>query len=938
MATILFGDLVNGASIDFDPLADLLVLDSPATAASAVRLGFDAAGGNVSLAAGGRLVHLLGPNVRQLTSASITFADGSLLVVGDETAGTASDDLPNSLDGGSRGDLLVGLGGADTMAGGAGDDAYLVDDAGDSVVELPGAGSDTVTSGVSFTLPGDVEHLVLVGTAIGATGNALANSLTGNSRHNVLNGGGGADQMAGGAGNDTYLVDSPGDVVTEALSAGIDQVRSSVSFTLGPNVEHLTLLGAAAVDATGNALDNLIEGNAGDNVLVGGAGVDTVSYRSAAAGVVVNLDATLDTLGAGTDTILEVENIAGSSFDDTLTGNGGNNEIEGGPGDDLIDGGAGEDRASYATATAAVTVNLGVTAPQNTRGAGLDTLLNMEKVAGSPFDDRLIGDAGANVLDGRAGADTLSGGRGDDVYFVDSDADVVIEARAAGHDTVHSSVSYTLGPNQEDLALIALARAGSGNELSNVVGGNSADNSLSGGPGIDTLTYFFVPVAIQGDLATGIVTGVGPGVGTDVVSEFENLTGSDFDDVLSGDAGANVLDGGRGVDTMAGGAGDDTYLVDSGGDVVTELAGAGIDTVQSRVAYTLGTDLENLLLVRGAIRGVGNVLDNTIAGNAGNNFLDGAAGTDTVSYAGALAGVAVSLALSAQQDTGGAGLDTLRGFENLTGSGFDDTLGGNAAANLINGGAGADTMAGGGGSDTYIVASAGDRVSEAPGAGIDTVRSAVAFTLGANVETLILTGAGAIGGTGNALANTLRGNAAANGLSGGPGSDTLAGGAGADTLVGGAGGDTLTGGAGVDVFVFNSKAGADAVTDFETGADRLRFSQAAIRAGDGDALVEGAVMVSGPGGFAATAELVIVTGAVVGSLDAAGAAAAIGSATAAYSAGAAALFAVSNFTQTGIFQFLSGAADASVSAGELTLIATIGNTATTALRDYAFTV
>ena len=130
---------------------------------------------------------------------------------------------------------------------------------------------------LSFVLPADLENLVLLGTStLSATGNATANQLTGNTGANVLDGKAGADAMAGSKGNDTYVVDSTRDTATELASEGIDLVQSSVSFVLGANVENLTLTGAAAVNATGNTLANVLTGNAAANLLDGGAGADTM--------------------------------------------------------------------------------------------------------------------------------------------------------------------------------------------------------------------------------------------------------------------------------------------------------------------------------------------------------------------------------------------------------------------------------------------------------------------------------------------------------------------------------------------------------------------------------------------------------------------------------------------------------------------------------------
>ncbi len=195
----------------------------------------------------------------------------------------------DTLFGNDGNDSLDGGDGNDFMEGGSGNDIYVVNAAGDVINETSTLITeiDTVQSAITYTLGANLENLTLTGTAvINGTGNALDNIIYGNTAGNIINGGAGNDFLNGQAGNDTligglgndiYIVDFVGDVVTEtsALTTEVDTVRSSVSYTLGANVENLTLLGSVATNAIGNALNNVIAGNVLSNNLTGGAGVDT---------------------------------------------------------------------------------------------------------------------------------------------------------------------------------------------------------------------------------------------------------------------------------------------------------------------------------------------------------------------------------------------------------------------------------------------------------------------------------------------------------------------------------------------------------------------------------------------------------------------------------------------------------------------------------------
>jgi Ca2+-binding RTX toxin-like protein len=211
---------------------------------------------------------------------------------------------PDVLEGTPEADTLDGQGGADTMMGLAGNDVYIVNQADDQVLEAAGDGIDTIRSVVTYTLPIFVENLVLTGVnAINGRGNNLDNRLTGNGARNVLNGVTGEDRLTGKGGNDVYIVNSSGDIVVEGVGQGNDTVRSTVTHTLRPNVENLSLTGTAVASGSGNELHNVITGNSAANVLTGKEGRDTLNGRGG---------------------------------DDRLVGSNGRDTLTGGPGLDIF--------------------------------------------------------------------------------------------------------------------------------------------------------------------------------------------------------------------------------------------------------------------------------------------------------------------------------------------------------------------------------------------------------------------------------------------------------------------------------------------------------------------------------------------------------------------------------------------------------------------------
>jgi Ca2+-binding RTX toxin-like protein len=300
----------------------------------------------------------------------------------------------NTLMGGIGNDSLNGAAGADILIGGLGDDTYTVDNLADAVVELSGEGTDLVNASVAYVLASNVERLTLTGTlAIDGTGNELNNLLTGNAAPNVLsggagndalNGGAGADTLIGGLGNDSYTVDNMADAVVERADEGVDLVNASLSHALADNVENLTLTGAAAINAIGNAMDNLLTGNSAINILSGGLGNDWLDGK------------------AGADTL-----IGGAGDDVYVVDNAGDVVVEvAGEGVDRV-------QASLSHTLAAEVENLTLTGTASISGTG-NALDNV--ITGTSGNNTLTGDAGNDTLDGKAGTDVLVGGSGNDTY------------------------------------------------------------------------------------------------------------------------------------------------------------------------------------------------------------------------------------------------------------------------------------------------------------------------------------------------------------------------------------------------------------------------------------------------------------------------------------------------------------------------------------------
>lgn len=580
--------------------------------------------------------YTLAANVENLTLAGL-----------EATIGTGNA-LDNVLTGNQWDNTLDGAAGADTLKGGLGNDTYVVDDRADLVEELAGEGFDTIkVIGLpTYTLVGNAEALVLGAGAIDGVGNELGNSLSGNESANaldglagddrlygnagadtllggagndLLDGGDNADAMRGGSGDDQYIVQDAADQVEEAVDAGVDTVRSSISYGLTANVENLVLTGSAAINGTGNALNNQLHGNAGDNALDGAAGADEMrgglghdSYDVDDAG-----DQTLELAGQGHDQVFVKglgEYTLQANVEDLTLGTG-------------VLVGRGNELANVLKAN-----DLG------------DTLLGMNG------NDTLIGGAGNDALAGGQGDDQLAGGAGDDVFRLSGAGDVDGLDRmdgGAGSNRVEGVANAVdvlrVSSNLANLANIQLLDGGQGGSLTDVILGTEQDDVLN----FSTLT----------------------------VRNFV-LDGGAGNDTITGTSASDRIRGGSGNDALFAGAGDDDFLLQGRGDA------DGLDTYDGGLGRNriLGADQvadvlrvsDKLLNLRGIQEldgGTGNIRDNRILGteqgdtlnfatlSVKNFVMDGGDGNDTI--------------------TGTAGNDWLqggRGNDVLNGGDGDDTF------------------------------------------------------------------------------------------------------------------------------------------------------------------------------------------------------------------------------------------------------------------------
>lgn len=798
-------------------------------------------------------------------TSAISAAQVQLALAGVVKSGT---DNPETLEGTPGDDELYALGGDDVLLGYEGDD-WLVG----------GAGNDDINGwdGVDTAAYSDD----------GGTGSVIVNL------SDIQHG-----SQAAHTATDTY-----GNVDT---LTSIEEARGSTggdTFYGDPNASYNGFMGLAG--------DDEIHGN-GHNTWV-------YYHRDAAAGgagrVIVNLSdqpqngqaarTATDGFG-GTDTLLNVDNVRGTNSSDEFYGNGNENHFQMGNGNDKVDGGAGNDivdyssDSRYATALHGAFVNLsdqaqtsflGTVAAHHAVGLfdDVDELISIEQAEGSEFADVLIGEDASEKYQGfigYAGNDTIVGGGDNSWVYYNQDAakggsggvTVNLSDTVQGGQAAHSA---TDGFGDTDTLTkvggvrgTASADTVFGGQGRNMFELGAGDDFADGGDGEDTINYAYDSqdgVALHGafvnlsDVAQTSILGtanahsaIGLYGDIDTLISFENVTGSEFSDVLIGEVNPDKYQGFTGLagaDAIVGG-GSNSWAYYSQDAMYGGTNGVTVnlsDTVQGGQAAHTATDGFGDI---DSLAGIGQVqataFNDTVYGDANDNqfelgkgadFVDGGDGSDTVNYKYDDDGTATHGALvnlSGQTFTTPMGtvgprsaidlygdIDTFVSIENVTGSAFDDYIIGNGQENTLQGGDGDDTLLGGGGDDMLRGGNGADTMDG--GGGLDTVDYSREVDDGATQGvTVNLLGNGPQGGlaqdsaidswgyqdtvinirnaVGTQFADKLYGGNADNRLEGGAGDDTLYGGDGNDWLIGGQGADFMDGAAGIDTVDYSVDA------------------------------------------------------------------------------------------------------------------------------------
>ncbi|MDY0328369.1 MAG: hypothetical protein RBR07_08990, partial [Arcobacteraceae bacterium] len=615
-------------------------------------------------------------------------------------------------------------------------------------------------------------------------GSNYADTFIGSDGNDTIYGGAGNDTFTGGLGNDTFYGETGDDLFISSYNDGDN-----------------TYYGGTTDEVNGDTIDY--------------SGITDSQYKVVGdlSNSNISVNNSLDVLQK-TDTIYNIENLTGGAGDDTLRGNTSKNTLKGGSGDDTLYVSEGGDRLFGE--------------------AGNDTFI---------FEDGI--DASGAVLDGGTTSQTT----GDVIDY--SDLTDGVSLRLMG--TSYSAVTVGVTTNHHTIRNINNIMGSQGDDT---IEGDSSNNVFDGNSGTDTIVFENAGAKVVANIGNEVTLNsitytanqaTGATIGTDTITNFENITGGSGDDTLIGNSGINIIYGGIGKDFIFGGEGDDKLYGEDGDDLIA--GGEGHDTIDGGEGSDTVTyaDASSVIVnLRGATYGSGYVTygvdeytdklysienvtgsdgDDTIQGNETNNTLDGAAGINTVSYSGAASGVVVNLGLQGQtQDTIGDGVDYLANFANLIGSSQVDILSGDANSNMINGGAGDDTIYGIGGSN-YLYGGTGDDTIYGKVSGSDFVdggtgnnkidysnldaTNSIVVNLSQtttyndeNGDSQTVSAITVTGGNVDYIKNI-------NVVEGSQGNDIITGNSGNNTLIGGEGNDTLNGYAGNNLLIGGDSTNGD---------------------------------------------------------------------------------------------------------------------------------
>ncbi len=877
--------------------------------------GFDAAAYQISLS--GVHAYLGSPGSNMGDAAGDTYVSIEALIgsnFNDVLGGDASNNSlfsyagNDELRGEDGDDLLVGGEGADRLVGGAGTDLAVYSE---STIGLNiNMSSPQFSTGVAL---GDtyveVEGIFGTNFADQISGNDFANILRGESGNDILGGAGGNDTLIGGAGADQmdggagYNIASyatadagvraslsnpdvnAGEAVGDTYS-NIQQINGSgfADVLTGLNANGSTLRGLGGNDilyatAFGTQLngddgDDMLNGGFGDDVLLGGAGgdqihggggTDLVSYVTSTSGVALALISGGFGGDAAGDTFSNVENVAGTHFNDTITGNGmanrllglsGADTLNGGDGDDLLEGGAaadilnggaGYDYATYLEAPSGVNVSL-VGGPEAGDASG-DQFVSIEGVLGSAFDDRITGDSTSNTIQGFSGNDVLDGGAATDLLVGGDGDDTIIGG--LGNDSL-------FGGSGADTFLF---RSVSESFESATVASDMIEDFQTGADKIDISGFQPSSVAItQQNGLTYVVAQSASGpftvrvngvvAASDIVltATGQQINGTLGSDTLIGTEGADVIVGGLGADSLTGLGGADTFRYLTIDDSTSQT----LDIIQD---FQTGVDRIDITAL--------NSLSYSLIRYNGDSYMFAVTPNGFQFYTAAF-GVVNGSDILFTNNHGVYMIGSEQG-ETLIGSANNDPIQGDGGDDILIGGVGGDAISGGAGADRFVYRSSAESVADGgrydnlydfetgvdaidmtalDTSSISVIRSGGSSFVFANTPggafQIIAAGRDINGGDftyGSSHGIYLVGSSGADLLRGSVKGDSFQAGDGNDLLIGGLGGDYMAGEGGADIYQYLSAAesgigDSDRIGTFQTGVDRIDLS--AVRTGGSD--------------------------------------------------------------------------------------------------------